>query len=76
MMNHSPEIKKLETQVAQDEQRYSEIERLKADLLQHIPTKDFSAVATELKYRGEMEALAHCIRIGEEMLAGWKTQSR
>jgi len=75
-MKDSQEVQELETQIEQDKRKYNEIERLKADLLEHIPPKGFSAVAKELKYRGEMEALANCIRVAEEMLAGWRTQPR
>jgi hypothetical protein len=42
--------------------------RLKAKL--NIPPQGFSAVSSELRYRGEKETLAYSIRVGEEMLAG------
>jgi hypothetical protein len=68
------EIQELEAQIAQDKQKYSEIERLEAELLENIPPQGFSAVSSELRYRGEKEALAYSIRVGEEMLAGARSQ--
>jgi hypothetical protein len=42
--------------------------------MENIPPQGFSAVSSELKYRGEKEALAYSIRVGEEMLAGARSQ--
>jgi hypothetical protein len=73
-MRDSREIHELEEQIALDKQKYSEIERLEAELMENIPPQGFSAVSSELKYRGEKEALAYSIRVGEEMLAGARSQ--
>jgi hypothetical protein len=50
--------------------RNSEIERLEAELMENIPPQGFSAASSELRYRGEKEALAYSIPLGEEMLEG------
>jgi hypothetical protein len=73
-MRDPREIQELETQIAVDKQKYSEIERLEAELMENIPPQGFSAVSSELKYRGEKEALAYSIRVGEETLAGARSQ--
>ncbi len=66
----SQEIQELEAQIARDKQKYSEIERRETELMENIPPRGFSAVSTELRYRGEKETLATSIREGEELLAG------
>jgi len=63
-------ITELEAQVASDKQKYEDIERRQAELMENVPPRGFSAVSTELGYRDEMEALDDSIRKGEEMLAG------
>ena len=73
-MTDSPEILELERQIARDKLKYSELERLNAALLENIPAKGFTAAHTEIKYRGEMEELANSIRVGEEKLAGVRSQ--
>jgi len=73
-MRDPEELRQLEAQVALDKQKYSEVERLKEELVENIPPRGFSAVSTELKYRSEMEALANSIRVGEERLAGARSQ--
>jgi hypothetical protein len=70
----SQEIPKLEAQIARDKQKYSEVERLKTELVENVPPRGFSAASMELRYRGEMEALANSIRVGEEVLAGARGQ--
>jgi hypothetical protein len=70
----SQEIAELEAQIARDKKRYSEIERLESELLENISLQGFRAASTEGKYRGEKEALANSIRVGEEMLAGARSQ--
>jgi hypothetical protein len=70
----SQEIKGLEAQIALDNQRYGEIERLEAELMENISPRGFSAASREGRYRGEKEALANSIRVGEEMLAGPRSQ--
>jgi hypothetical protein len=69
-LRDSEEVKELEAQIAQDKQRYSEIERLEAELMENISRQGFGAASTELRYRSEKEALANSIRIGEEKLVG------
>lgn len=68
------EIAELEAQIALDKQKYREIERLEAELMENISRHGFSAVSTEVRYRGEKEALANSIRVAEEMLAGARSQ--
>jgi hypothetical protein len=73
-MRDPKEIEELEAQIARDKHRYSEIERLEAELMENIPQQGFSAVSTGGRYRDEKQALADSIRIGEEMLAGARSQ--
>jgi hypothetical protein len=73
-MRDPREIQELEAQIALDKHKYSEIERLEAELMENIPPQGFGAVSSELSYRGEKEALAYSIRVGEEMLAGARSQ--
>jgi hypothetical protein len=42
--------------------------------MENIPPQGSSAVASELSYGGEKEALAYSIRVGEKMLAGARSQ--
>ena len=74
MKNDSQKIKELETQIALDKQKYSEVERLEAELLENISPRGFSAASTVGRYRVEKEALADSIRRGEEMLAAARSQ--
>ena len=73
-MRNSKEIQELEEQIARDEQRYREIERLEDELMQNIPQQGFKAASTEGRYRGEKAALAESIRRNRVMLAGAKSQ--
>lgn len=73
-MRDSQEIQELEAQIVSDKQKYSEIERLEAELLGNIPPRGFSAATTIGRYRIEKEALANSIRVAEEMLAGARSQ--
>jgi hypothetical protein len=68
-------IKELEAQIAIDKKRYDEIDRADDGLIENVPQNGFSAIPTELKYRGQKEALANSIRVGEEMLAGMRSQA-
>jgi hypothetical protein len=67
-------IKELEAQIAQDKNRYSEIERLEAELLGNVTPQGFNEATTIRRYRVEKEALAYSIRVAEEMLAEAKSQ--
>jgi hypothetical protein len=67
-------IKELEAQIAQDKNRYSEVERLEAELLGNVTPQGFNEATTIGRYRVEKEALAYSIRVAEEMLAGAKSQ--
>jgi hypothetical protein len=67
-------IKELETQIAQDKNRYSEVERLEAELLGNVTPQGFNEATTIGRYRVEKEALAYSIRVAEEMLAGARSQ--
>jgi hypothetical protein len=69
-------VAELEAQVASDKQKYEQIERRGAELVENIPPRGFGAVSTGLEYRGEMEALDDSIRKGEEMLAGERSGYR
>jgi hypothetical protein len=70
----SQEIKELETQISRDKQKFDEIQRLENELLGTVPSDGFSVASTIGKYRVEKEALAGSIRIGEERLAGARSQ--
>jgi len=67
-------IKELEAQIAQDKNRYSEVERLEAELLGNVTPQGFNEATTIGRYRVEKEALAYSIRVPEEMLTGAKRQ--
>ncbi|MDW5267577.1 MULTISPECIES: hypothetical protein [Acidobacteriaceae] len=67
-------IKELEAQIAQDKNRYSEVERLEAELLGNVTPQGFNEATTIGRYRVEKEALAYSIRVAEEMLAGARSQ--
>jgi hypothetical protein len=73
-VSDSQEIKELEAQIALDKQRYREIERLEAELMENISPQGFSSASIERGYRGEREALANSIRRAEEMLAGARSR--
>jgi hypothetical protein len=75
-MRNPEEIKQLEAQIAQDKQKYSEIERLEVELLEDISPQGFSAASRVGRYRVEKEALADSIRVAEEILAGARSQSK
>jgi hypothetical protein len=70
----SQKIKELEAQIALDKQRYHEIERLEAELLENISPQEFSSATKVGRYRVEKEALAGSIRVAEETLAGLRSQ--
>ncbi|WP_263419610.1 hypothetical protein [Terriglobus albidus] len=67
-------MQQLKSEIAQDEERYREVERLEAELMQNIGLKGFKAASTEGRYRDEKEALTSAIREKREMLAGMETQ--
>jgi hypothetical protein len=73
-MKDSAEIKRLETQVALDRQKYDEIGRKEAEILDNIPPQGFGAFPAELKYRSEKEALEESMHVDKQMLAGLKSQ--
>jgi hypothetical protein len=50
-MRDPKEIEELEAQIARDKKRYSEIERLEAELMDNIPQQGFSAASTEGRSR-------------------------
>jgi hypothetical protein len=64
----------LEAQIARDEQRFREVERLEEELFKDIDTQGFRAASTEGRYRDEKNELASSIREAKEMLAGLRTQ--
>jgi hypothetical protein len=73
-MRNSEEIEELEAQIALDKRKYSEIERLEDELLGSVPPTGFTEATTIGRYRVEKEALASSIRVGEERLAGARSQ--
>jgi hypothetical protein len=73
-MKDSAEIKRLETQVALDQQKYDDIGRKEAELLDNIPPQGFGAFPAELKYRSEKESLEESMHIDKQRLAGLKSQ--
>jgi hypothetical protein len=73
-MRDPQEIKELEAQIALDKQKYTEIERLEAELLGNVPPQGFREATTIGRCRVEKEALAYSIRIAEETLAGARSQ--
>jgi hypothetical protein len=68
------EIRQLEAKIALDKQKYREIERLEAELMENISPQGFGVASTEERYRNERETLANSIRLNEEMLAGARSQ--
>ncbi|HEY1577103.1 MAG TPA: hypothetical protein VGF82_08535 [Terracidiphilus sp.] len=73
-MKDSAEIKRLETQVALDQQKYDEVEREEAELLDNIPPQGFGAFPAELKYRSEKEALEESMHVDKQIVAGLESQ--
>jgi hypothetical protein len=73
-MRDPQEIGELEAQIARDKQRYSEIERLEAELVGNVPPEGFKEATTIGRYRIQKEALADSIRVAEETLAGARSQ--
>jgi hypothetical protein len=67
-------IKQLEAQIAADQQRYSDIERVESKLSENIPLQGFSPFSKELKYRSEKEALGGSIKEAKQILAELKKQ--
>lgn len=72
-MGNPGEIQRLEAQIAADKQKFSETERLRTALIEKMDRKGFGDVATELRYRGEIEELGDQIHRDEERLAGEKS---
>jgi hypothetical protein len=73
-MKDVSEIKRLEAQVALDQQKYEEIGRDEAKLFETMPSRGFGASPAELKYRSEKEALEESMHANKEILAGLKSQ--
>ena len=74
-MRTPQEIRELQIQVARDKETYGRIQRQREEIQTNVPLDGFSGVSLELRYRGEMEALAHSIRMGEQVLAAEAGQS-
>ena len=74
LVKDSAEIKRLEAEVALDEQKYNEIGREEAELLENIASQGFGAFPAELKYRSEKEALEESMHVNKQMLAGLRSQ--
>ncbi len=73
-MRDSAEIKRLEAQVALDQQKYDEIEREEAELLENNSSQGFGAFPAELRFRSEKEALEESMHVNKQMLAGLKSR--
>lgn len=73
-MKDSQPMRELESEIAQDEQRYREVEQLEDDMMQNIGLEGYRATSTEGQYRDEKEALVTEIREKRETLAGLETQ--
>jgi hypothetical protein len=68
-MRDPKEIEELQSEIARDKKRYSEIERIEGEILENISHEGFAAASQEGRLRDEREALAETIRRNEEMLA-------
>jgi len=73
-MRDPRDMSELEAQVASDKQRYEEIERQEAELLENLSQRGRGADGAEVRYRAEKEALADSIRKGRAMLAVARSQ--
>ena len=68
-MRDPKEIEELQSEIARDKKRYSEIERIEGEIVENISHEGFAAASQEGRLRDEREALAETIRRNEEMLA-------
>ena len=73
-MRDPKEIEELEAEIARDKKRYSEIERIEAEMPENISHQGFAAASQEGRLRDERQALAETIRRNEEMLARARSQ--
>lgn len=73
-MKDSQPIRELESEIAQDEQRYREVEQLEDGLMQNVGLEGYRATSTEGQYHDEKEALMADIREKREALAGLESQ--
>jgi hypothetical protein len=74
-VGNAEKIRELEAQIVLDKTRYDALDRTDEGLIENIPQQGFSAIPSELNYRGQKEALANSIRVGEELLAGMRSQA-
>ena len=68
-MSEDKAIEELETELARDEQRLREIERIEETLLQDIPSVGFRTGIEEVRLRSEKEMLSEVIFKTRQLLA-------
>jgi hypothetical protein len=73
-MRDPKEIEELQSEIARDKKRYSEIERIEGEILEDISHQGFAAASQEGRLRDEKQALAETIRRNEEMLERARSQ--
>ena len=73
-MRDPKEIEELQSEIARNKKRYSEIERIEGEILENISHEGFAAASQEGRLRDEKQALAETIRRNEEMLAAARSQ--
>jgi hypothetical protein len=73
-MRDPKEIEEIQSEIARDKKRYSEIERIEGEILEDISHQGFAAASQEGRLRDEKQALAETIRRNEEMLERARSQ--
>ena len=68
-MSESKAIEKLEAELARDEQRLREIERIEETLMQDTPLVGLRTGNEEVRYRSENEMLSEMIYKNRQLLA-------
>jgi hypothetical protein len=68
-MSDPKQIEELEAELARDEERLREIERIETQLLRNIPHDGFHTATDELQLRIEKKMLADAIRKNSILLA-------
>ena len=68
-MSESKAIEKLEAELARDEQRLREIERIEETLMQDTPLVGLRTGNEEVRYRSENEMLSEMINKNRQLLA-------
>lgn len=68
-MSEGKAIEELEAEIARDEQRLREVERIEETLLQDIPLVGFRTGIEEVRLRSEKEMLSEMIHKNRQLLA-------